>query len=809
MASQAANPNSTSANNNGTATETITAGNLTVKIFVDANPDQAVLDSMKIYYTFFVVAFVLFDVVQRRLKSHFACRAVHADTSCPTAAKSYGIFGWIPAVWRTTDDDLVTHCGLDALCFLRLLRLGRNISMGSMAISCVLIPVYATALNPLTDESTDWITRMAMANMNVALDPNRLWASAAAGVAITFWTMFLLLQEWKVYLVRRHAFLGQNTLQQHTVVVNDLPANLCTPDLLDTYLHALFPHQVQAIHIALECKYLEAKVTKRLETLHLLERALVVAAKCDKNPYLRRSKAKTSTGNVVDAIPHYTAELARLNDEIRTDIAVLRAQEATADDDNLAPAKLQALKVFRPTALVTFRSHQATQSALQMLQTSNPVECSILPAPHPSDMIWTNLGRTLHVRNSKQLVATVVTAAVIVLWSIPTLFITSLANVEQWQEDVPRIRELLTTYPSLVPLFKQLSPLGLVLLSLLAPTVFAFISNFEGHASKSETESAVFTKLLVFQFYQTFVVALFGGSLTESLPEMVEKPVLAVYLLSQAVPRQASLYMSYLIIQTGLSLIVKLYRMVAIARGLIYHLGAPKLTPRERRSPWWGLTPSSVAEPCDQSAQLPIYVVGILLVLVFCPITPLLSWFGLVLFVSADLVYRRLFLFVFTPAHFTTGVYWPKMYAFIVRAMYVAQVVLIGMLWLRVQVASDAKVPLNTDKRAVHNAYLYALMPTIVATALPVMTLIMDTHIQALYPRGAMYLPLVQCIKLDSTVGGGQSRRTLLNQRPTTNEAAYLQPALLEADPLEPDIDDMNRGFVGAGAYVELKDVDA
>ncbi|RHY29692.1 hypothetical protein DYB32_004951 [Aphanomyces invadans] len=814
---------------NGTTVETIQAGNVTVKFVVDSNPDQAVMDSIMIYYTFFAFAFVLFEVVQRRFQSHFACRAVHADTSCPTAAQSYGVFGWIPSVWQVSDDEIIQHCGLDALCFLRLLRLGRNIAAASMAISCILIPVYATALKPPTGETAhDWITRMAMANMNVAMDPHRLWASAVAGVVITFWTMFLLLREWKVYVVRRHAFLSQKTLQQHTVVMNDLPLHLCTRDSLETYLEALFPGQVQSVHVALECKDLEAKITKRLDTLNLLERALVVDSKCRENPYHRRNKVKTATGNVVDAIPHFTADLARLNYEIRRDIDALHAKEDAprdSDVDVTAPDDIKHAKVFRPTALVTFRSHQATQCALQMLQTSNPAEFSIIPAPHPSDMIWANLGQNLHVRNSKQLVCTLVTVVVIVMWSTLTLTMTSLANVENWRKDWDWINELLSDYPNLVPIFKQLSPLGLVLLSIVAPYVFSFISYFEGHASRSETESAVFTKLLVFQFYQTFVVTLFGASLADSLPEMVEKPVLVVYILSQAVPKQASLYMSYLIIQTGLSLIVKLYRMVAITCGWVYKLCAPKLTPRERRSPWLGLTPSFVAEVCDQSYQLPTFFLGILLVLVFCPITPLLSWFGGVFLVAADIVYRRLFLFVFSPAPFTTGVYWPKMYTFIVRAMYVAQIVLIGMLWLRVKVANDANVPLNPDNivvpAAVQNAYWYAMMPTLVATALPVITWIMDVHIQALYPRGAMFLPLVDCVRLDADGAPALPRRSQESVLTTSTEAkhgrrtlfsddiAYLQPALLESDPLEPDIDESKVGFIGVGDYVELKDVDA
>ncbi|KAF0708841.1 hypothetical protein As57867_006178, partial [Aphanomyces stellatus] len=475
----------------------------------------------------------------------------------------------------------------------------------------------------------------------------------------------------------------RDLLQQYTVLINDLPKDLRTHATLDAYLEALFPGNVDAVHITMECRALEAKVAARKAMLTKLERAMVVNQR--KSPPRIKVNAE-----MVDAIPHYQSQLTELNTAIQLDIEALHTHEAELGESHDAgasqfiPEEAAIAKVMRPTALVTFHSLQATQSALQMVQTTNPLEFNVAPAPHPSDMIWTNLGRTLHVRNSARLACTLVTAAVIFLWTGPTVFVTSLSNVQLWREKSPWLDDLFTTHPQLVPLFKQLSPLGLVAFSVLAPYVFLFIASFEGHASQSEMESSIYTKLVIFHFYQTFVVSLFATSLTSALPTILQQPVEAVHIMSKAVPQQASLYMSYLIIQTGLSLTIRLYRVVAFWCALVYRVCAPRVTPRERRASWFGFTPTSVAEICDQSYQLPHFFLAILFVLVFCPITPILGWCGCILFVLADVVYRRLFFFVFSPAPFTTGVYWPKMYTFIVRGMYVAQIILIGMLWLRV-----------------------------------------------------------------------------------------------------------------------------
>ncbi|KAF0694855.1 Aste57867_14295 [Aphanomyces stellatus] len=769
---------------------------------IDTNPDKAILWSMAIYLSIFVTALLLFEVVRTRLPARFNCRAQDPKQYCPAAQQSYGFLGWIWPLLHISDDETVEFCGLDALVFLRFLRLGRRVALAATLLSAALVPIYATAVADTTsDRSTvDVVTRFAMANMNVKLDPNRMWAPTLAGAAIMVATLILVRQEWQVYVARRHEFLRRDGLQQYTVMIDDLPRRLRTPTALDKYMRALFPDKIDAVVVALECRHVEKQIRRRVAVVTQLERAMLRAT-MDGRPTKVRVR-----GARVDAVAHYRRELDALNQSIPAAIGQLKDTQQLLfeqmNDESLEDAAWVAtssrpsssgqvtmtatmdkpetrhademLKCMRPTAFVSFKSLQATQSALQMLQTDSVSEMRMSLAPDPNDLVWRNVGRTLDSRNLWSYLSFVLTTAVVVVWTAVTVATVSLSNIDQLRQKSTTLDALFDDHPWLVVLFKQLAPLGLVLSGAVVSHVFAAITRHEGHASQTQVDAATFAKLVYFHFFHTFVVALCAGSLVSTLQVLTDKPFVVVQVLSQAVPQQASLYISLLLILVGITLVLDLFRLRAALGSLVYHACAPRLTPRDRRSPWLSLTPmTAVVASVDQRGQLPSFFLALLLVLVFCPITPVVSWFGLLVFTAADVVYRRLFFFIVAPNRFTTGVYWPQMYRFIVYALYVAQILLVGMLWIRV---SDAKSP-NESVRA---AYWFAMAPAIFASTFPLITFVVDRHLRRTYPAAAQCLPLVDCCRIDAI------RST--NVRLCHDGTVYIQPALLAGRPLASEI---------------------
>jgi hypothetical protein len=82
----------------------------------------------------------------------FKVRSWVPEMNCELAKKSFGWLDW--GVFSVNDDDMMEHCGLDSICFLRALRLGRKLALAGSVNALWLIPLYYTAK---TDESTQFL----------------------------------------------------------------------------------------------------------------------------------------------------------------------------------------------------------------------------------------------------------------------------------------------------------------------------------------------------------------------------------------------------------------------------------------------------------------------------------------------------------------------------------------------------------------------------------------------------------------------------------------------------------------------------
>lgn len=107
-----------------------------------------------------LVQFALFCLLRKvpRLKCIFNVRDTVPRLKCDLAAKTdlgsskWNVLAWIPAVLKATDDEIFAQVGLDALCYLRTLRIGLKLSLLGCFIAVWSIPTYYTSPN---EEQTD------------------------------------------------------------------------------------------------------------------------------------------------------------------------------------------------------------------------------------------------------------------------------------------------------------------------------------------------------------------------------------------------------------------------------------------------------------------------------------------------------------------------------------------------------------------------------------------------------------------------------------------------------------------------------
>ncbi|KAF4319178.1 hypothetical protein BBO99_00005072 [Phytophthora kernoviae] len=186
--------------------------------------------------------------------------------------------------------------------------------------------------------------------------------------------------------------------------------------------------------------------------------------------------------------------------------------------------KVHPIRIMRRSAFISFTSLMSAQVAQQTLQSKDPVCMAVMPAPHASDINWDNIGLRYRTRTLGTLVSLLISGTIVLFWTIPTAFVASLATVESLRRALPFLNKAFDEYPLLEAVFKQIAPLALVGLSALAPIVFRFLSNREGHPSNTEARAALFTKLAYFQLVQTFFVTVVVGTILDSLKEILDKP---------------------------------------------------------------------------------------------------------------------------------------------------------------------------------------------------------------------------------------------------------------------------------------------
>ncbi|OQR87590.1 hypothetical protein ACHHYP_08508 [Achlya hypogyna] len=753
-----------------------------------------VWNGLLIYGPMLLLGFALFECL----------KGLPLYTCSPKSALPQGRFAWIPFVLRLSDDELMDECGLETLMFLRFLRVGKKLAAMGVFLSIALFPAYYSELQP----SANLIDRLTIGGLSNG--DERLWATVFAAFGVSITAMYLILVESHVYKERRHEFLSKLDTQQYSVLIDDLPLHLRSHAALHKYLDTIFPGQVEAVYIAVESGELEARVAERDEVRSQLEHAILHERLHHSRPtHYQYDPHATLYHTKVDSIDWYTARLSELNDDIRISIAAIEAQQQNGSVQfNAKQAQLLAAKsahdaqpvestpllpkaavqkqrqqvafdlravmhdaathlehasnVLRSAAFVAFSSLQATNTVQQIVQSGTPTEMKVEEAPPAGDIVWENVGRLNYVeRKTAVLLSVAITSLAILFWTVPTTFVVALASLQSLRQVIPNLDSALVQFPFLQPLLQQLSPLLLVVMNGLAPVLFRVLSIGEGHASQNAIEASLFTKYVAYQLVQVFFVSAIAGSISaisNQLAHIAQEPLTLLTLLGSSLPGQSTFFLSYIMVQTGLTLSMQLLRVPSVILGAVYRCFAPQLTPREKDAPWCGLLPMHTSGPFYITTPLAQHFLIFLIVLTFAPLAPLLSFMGGLFFVVSDVVYRRLAWFVFQPSLRSTGVYWPQLYLYLITALGIAQATLVGLLLLK-----------------------EAPTQVLAALVLPAITALFHGYMQTLYPPVSAFLPIEMCVALDDY----RARR---GQRPPIDANLYKQPAMLAQTPLTPEV---------------------
>lgn len=427
----------------------------TAQLFLDylKNPFQksfnesAILSSLGTSLGVSAAIFLIFCFIRPHNSIVYApkLRTSNGKNAPPKLPK--GIFSWFKPMIDLSEEQLLDIIGLDALVFLRFLRMCRNIfGILGLLSTAVIIPVNVVAAKKWAKDThnTDLLKNPLALMTTQVVWGDSMWAHVVAAYVFCFivlyflWSNYKAITELKQKYFRSEAY--QNAIASRSLMISDVPKNRQSDLGLARIIgDARVPGNGDEIcAIGRNLKGLPDLIEKHEFAVRKLEGIL---AKYLKNPDRlpprpmckpEKDDAYIKPGTRVDAITYWNDRVKRLEKEIEALRNSIDERSATHYGFVSYPTIAQAHRVAKATY------HKKINGA------------EITPAPSPLDIIWKNLGTSRAKRRSNAIIGGVLYVALSVFYIVPN------ALMAAFLSDISRIGALWRDFSVVVNRYPKL-----------------------------------------------------------------------------------------------------------------------------------------------------------------------------------------------------------------------------------------------------------------------------------------------------------------------------------------------------------------
>ncbi|KAF2671282.1 DUF221-domain-containing protein [Microthyrium microscopicum] len=672
-------------------------------------------------------AFLGFCVLRPRWPSLYAARKRTRDEAEVLPDLPPSLFGWIPALWRVSEEQVLASAGLDAFVFLAFFKMAIKYLAVALFFSLVVIkPVHdsypehdkkqphnSTLLVSQVPGSTrDQMMHLMKKQLVVpGVDQvDYLWMYLVFVYFFTGVALYLIIGESKKIIEIRQAYLGdQSTVTDRTIRLYGIPEDLRSESKIKEFIEYLEIGKVESVTLIRDWKMLDKSVEDRGTVLEKLERAMVeyahrlkeqrhmespvpstIASPLSDDESARLLEEATASGHEfgdksrpqkriwhgrlnlqhkkVDAIDYYEEKLRQLDEEIST----MRKKEF--------PAK--------PLAFVTMDSIASCQMAVQAVLDSAPLQLIATSSPSPVDIDWKNTYMPRKQALFRSWSVTGLIGLLTVFWSATLLPIAGLIDLDRIHSIWPQLADFLSAYPLAASLIQtQLPTIVISLLTIAVPYLYSWLAYQQAMISHGDVELSVISKNFFFTFFNLFIVfTVLGTASLTNLEDFGSQPLRdTANNLATSLQDLRNFYVNYIILQAlGLFPL----RLLEFGSVSLYPFGllAAK-TPREHEK---------LKEPPTFSYGF--FLPQTLLIFLICIVYSVLrgSWQillpGLAYFLIGYFVYKYQLLYAMDHQQHSTGKSWVIIVDRIIVGLIVFQITVAGQLALRGALRRSAAV---------------------------------------------------------------------------------------------------------------------
>ncbi|KAI1208009.1 DUF221-domain-containing protein [Annulohypoxylon truncatum] len=693
-----------------------------------------------------ISAFVAFCILRPRWKTLYAARKRHSDPQIALPALPDSFLGWIPALYRVTEEQVLASAGLDAFVFLSFFKMSLRLFATILFFALVVLwPIHntfdaGTTIPPgkahgnhsfYTDLFRIPDSHFPTNFEHILEDPeledkswSYLWAYMVFTWFFSFLTMYFMNYETIKVIKIRQDYLGtQSTITDRTFRLTGIPQDIRTEEKIKEFVENLEIGHVRSVTLCRNWTEIDRLMAQRQVLLRKLEEAwsaylarrpAAALVSDDQQPETADGATRETENHdgepqengrllASNSLRDALAERARPKIRLRFGFLKLRSRKTDAldyyeetlrrHDEKIRQARR---KEYPPTdtAFVTMDSIAACQMAVQATVDPRPGRLLTKPAPAPSDVIWKNTYAPRYKRQFQSWAVTIFITFLSILWFFPVAVLASLLSICTIRKIAPSLADSLERH-DITKAFVQtgLPTLVVSLLNVLVPYLYDYLSNIQGMVSQGEVELSTISKNFFFIFFNIFVVYAVSGSAALSdfwtiISDSLKDTRTIARKLAGSIQDLNNFYLNFIMLQ-GLGLFpFKLLQFGSISLYAIYRMGAK--TPRDF---------AELVQPglFNYGFYLPTALLVFILCLVYSilPGAHIVLFLGICYFTLGYFVYKYQLLYSMDQPQHATGGAWPIICGRIVVGLIAFQVIMIAILVLQAAfIAAGLIVPL-------------------------------------------------------------------------------------------------------------------
>ncbi|KAF4980094.1 hypothetical protein FZEAL_3815 [Fusarium zealandicum] len=510
------------------------------------------------------LAFFTFCFLRPRWPALYAARKRRLDHTLGLPSLSNSAFGWIPQLYKVTEEQILASAGLDAFVFLTFFKMStRLFAVLAFFATVVLWPInyhynkdfnlpiggghkqpndtdmyslYASSQTEMLGSDFDALKDKS--DKDHSFEKSYLWAYVVFTYFFAGLTVYYLNRETFRIIRFRQDYLGtQSTVTDRTFRLTGIPSDLRSEDAIKDLIEKLDIGTVDKVTVCREWKRLDDLVDLRDATLRSLEASWATFLKYQsdkktKSGSQRRSGYQTAHNDSGDQDDEEANENGHLldseerqwdsDDEGRPKVnlryGALGLRSRNVDAINYYEERLRRLDAkitearkqsYTPTdmAIVTMDSVASCQMVIQARIDPRPGRLLTKPTPSPSDLVWRNTYSPRGIRRLKSWAVTLFIVVLTIVWIVPTAALASLLSICTINRVAPDVGDWLQDHAIVHALFQNgLPALVVSLLNVAVPYLYDFLSNQQGMISQGDVELSVISKNYFFTFFNTFFV---------------------------------------------------------------------------------------------------------------------------------------------------------------------------------------------------------------------------------------------------------------------------------------------------------------